>query len=83
MRWFDDEVAGATVVVLELRAADRIGLLHSVASALERCGADVLWARVSTLGGTVVDSFAVTANGAAPAPAWRREVEKAVVEAAG
>ena len=53
--WFDDEVTGG--VVLELRATDRIGMLHRVAAALEECDAQVRWARVATLGSSVVDSF--------------------------
>lgn len=73
--WFDDEATGA--VVLELRAADRIGLLHRVAGALEQCGADVQWARVSTLGATVVDSFSI-----AGAELDRRRIERAVLDAA-
>jgi [protein-PII] uridylyltransferase len=59
--WFDDEATGADV--LELRGPDRIGLLHRVAAALERCGADVRWARVSTLGASVVDSFCLAGAG--------------------
>ena len=73
--WFDDEATGA--VVLELRAADRIGLLHRVAGALEQCGADVQWARVSTLGATVVDSFSIAGN-----DLDRRRIERAVLDAA-
>ncbi|MET9225169.1 [protein-PII] uridylyltransferase [Lentzea sp. NPDC003310] len=73
--WFDDEATGA--VVLELRAADRIGLLHRIAGALEQCGADVQWARVSTLGATVVDSFSI-----AGADLDRRRIERAVLDAA-
>ncbi|SDG35125.1 UTP--GlnB (protein PII) uridylyltransferase, GlnD [Lentzea fradiae] len=73
--WFDDEATGA--VVLELRAADRIGLLHRVAAALEQCGVDVQWARVSTLGATVVDSFSISGTGLD-----RKRVERAVLDAA-
>lgn len=73
--WFDDEATGA--VVLELRAADRIGLLHRVAGALEQCGADVQWARVSTLGATVVDSFSIAGD-----DLDRRRIERAVLDAA-
>jgi [protein-PII] uridylyltransferase len=58
--WFDDEATGA--VVLELRTADRIGLLHHVAAALESQGVDVRWARVSTLGASVVDAFCLEAT---------------------
>lgn len=53
--WFDDAASDATV--LELRAADSLGLLHRVTAALERCGADIRSARVATLGGDVVDAF--------------------------
>ncbi|GEL17756.1 [protein-PII] uridylyltransferase [Pseudonocardia asaccharolytica] len=77
--WFDDEASG--VVVLELRGTDRIGLLHRVAAALEGCGIELRWARVSTLGSSVVDSFGV--GGRRPAETERRRVEQAVLAAAG
>ncbi len=78
--WFDDEATAA--VVLELRGTDRIGLLHRVAAALEGCGADLRWARVATLGVSVVDSFCLSvAPGALPA-AQRRKIELAVLAAA-
>ena len=44
-------------VVLELRAADSPGLLYRVTTALDECGAEVRAARISTLGGDVVDAF--------------------------
>jgi [protein-PII] uridylyltransferase len=80
--WFDDEATGA--VVLELRGTDRIGLLHRVAAALEECGADVQWARVSTLGASVVDAFGLAGagGGGTPDPIERRRIEKAVLTAA-
>ncbi|MDP9241246.1 MAG: [protein-PII] uridylyltransferase, partial [Actinomycetota bacterium] len=53
--WFDE--AATDAVVLELRAADSLGLLHRVTGALERCGAEVRSALVATLGGDVVDAF--------------------------
>ena len=80
--WFDDEATGA--VVLELRGTDRIGLLHRVAAALEETGVDLRWARVATLGASVVDSFCLAGNdgsGALPGPE-RRRIEKAVLSAA-
>ena len=79
--WFDHEAGGpdSAAVVLELRCADRIGLLHSVADALERSGVDVLWARVATLGGSAVDSFSFAAGAT---PDWRRAIETAVLKAA-
>jgi [protein-PII] uridylyltransferase len=81
--WFDDEATGA--VVLELRGTDRIGLLYRVAAALEECGADVRWAKVSTLGASVVDAFGLAgADGDGTlGRAERQEIEKAVLTAAG
>jgi [protein-PII] uridylyltransferase len=80
--WFDDEATGA--VVLELRGTDRIGLLHRVAAALEGCGADLRWARVATLGASVVDSFCLAGpdGGGALGRADRKRIEKAVLTAA-
>ncbi|MFI5491040.1 [protein-PII] uridylyltransferase [Actinoplanes sp. NPDC051859] len=49
--------AATDAVVLELRAADSAGLLHRVATALDDAGAEVRAARISTLGGDVVDAF--------------------------
>jgi [protein-PII] uridylyltransferase len=81
--WFDDAATDATV--LELRAADSIGLLHRVTAALERCGLDVRTARVSTLGGAVVDAFYLVGPDRAPVtdPALRSTVEGAVLAAVG
>ena len=79
--WFDDEASGA--IVMELRAADRIGLLHRVAATLEGNKLDVRWAKVATLGGTVVDSFClVPHDGEDLDPARRRTIERAVITAA-
>lgn len=80
--WFDDETSGPNTVVLELRSADRIGLLYRVAGALQASEAEVRWAKVATLGGAVVDSFAVSPRTGAADQAWRRRVEQAVLAAA-
>jgi [protein-PII] uridylyltransferase len=82
--WFDNEAGGENsgAVVLELRAADRIGLLHSIADALERCRADVLWARATQLGGTAVASFSLATIGSVnPDATWRKAIERAVLAA--
>jgi [protein-PII] uridylyltransferase len=65
--------------VLELRAADSPGLLHRVAHALEDAGADVRAARISTLGGDVVDGFYLV--GSWDDPVVRSAVESAVIAA--
>jgi [protein-PII] uridylyltransferase len=86
--WFADEADGGAEskdVVLELRAADRLGLLYSVAEALERNGADILWARAMQVGGTAISSFSLAstspANGDTASETWRREIEQAVQSA--
>ncbi|SIS12422.1 [protein-PII] uridylyltransferase [Williamsia sterculiae] len=65
-------------VILELRAGDRLGLLARVAAVIERAGATIAWARVSTLGGTVVDTFNVTMTD--DSPAARAAMEAAILD---
>ena len=67
--------AATDAVVLELRAADSAGLLFRVASALDEAGAEVRAARISTLGGDVVDAFYLVG-------AWAEAAERERVEAA-
>ncbi|MGH3777129.1 MAG: [protein-PII] uridylyltransferase [Pseudonocardiaceae bacterium] len=81
--WFDDEATGA--VILELRTTDhRIGLLYRVAAALESSAVTVRWARVVTLGSSVVDSFCITGpdGHSALSPEARDLAEWAVLSAA-
>ncbi|WP_460865623.1 [protein-PII] uridylyltransferase, partial [Rhodococcus aerolatus] len=52
--WFDD---GSGHPVVELRATDRTGLLFEVAAVLEAHAVAVRWAKIATLGTSVVDSF--------------------------
>ncbi len=54
-----DNAASDRATVLEVRAPDRVGLLHAVTGALFAEGLDVTTARVSTLGEEVVDAFYV------------------------
>jgi len=71
VHWFDDAATDATV--LELRADDSIGLLYRVTATLERLGLDIRAARVSSLGGSVVDAFYVTDGDGAPVGTAARE----------
>jgi [protein-PII] uridylyltransferase len=74
--WFDDEATGA--VVVELRTTDRIGLLHRVAATLEQFSVEILWAKVATLGTSVVDSFCLaTPTGTIDTPT-RGHIEQAI-----
>jgi [protein-PII] uridylyltransferase len=77
VHWLDDAATDATV--LELRTADSIGLLYRVTSTLEHCGVDIRSARVSSLGGSVVDAFYVTDTDGRPvASASRKKIEAAL-----
>ncbi|MFI2380618.1 [protein-PII] uridylyltransferase [Micromonospora sediminicola] len=67
--------AATDAVLLELRAADAAGLLYRVACALDEAGAQVRAARISTLGGDVVDVFYLVGG-------WPPDEERARVEAA-
>jgi [protein-PII] uridylyltransferase len=74
VKWFDDEATDATI--LEIRAEDSIGLLCRLTAALERSGVDVQSARVSSLGGSVVDSFYVKSQtGGLIPPEARPDIE--------
>jgi [protein-PII] uridylyltransferase len=75
--WIEDVATDA--VVLELRAADSPGLLHRVTAALEKAGAHVYRARVSTMGADVVDAFYLRG---VDRPDRRAAAEQAVLAAA-
>jgi [protein-PII] uridylyltransferase len=76
--WAVEEATDAAI--LELRAADDVGLLYRVARALELAGANVRAARISTLGSDVVDAFYLVGDW--PAGPERTAVERAVLTAA-
>lgn len=72
--WFDSTPGRP---IIEVRAADRPGLLARLAAALERAGADVVWAKVTTRGSTADDVFCVVL----PAPVDRMVIEKHLLTA--
>ena len=45
--------------MLEIRTTDRTGLLTELTAVFERNGVDIAWAKVTTLGSSVVDAFGV------------------------
>jgi [protein-PII] uridylyltransferase len=71
--------AATDAVVLELRAADAAGLLYRVTAALDEAGVQVRAARISTLGGDVVDAFYLVGTGSDDAE--RDRVQTAVLAA--
>jgi [protein-PII] uridylyltransferase len=50
-------------LVVQIRTTDRTGLLARLTAVFERDGVDIAWAKVTTLGSSVVDVFGITAVG--------------------
>jgi [protein-PII] uridylyltransferase len=75
--------ASEAATVLEVRAADRLGLLHQLGAALAVAGVVVRAARVTTLGAEAVDVFYVVDGSGRPlAPERARVVADLLGEAA-
>jgi [protein-PII] uridylyltransferase len=55
--WSDGAEPGELVV--QIRATDRAGLLARLTAVFERDGVDIAWAKVTTLGSSVVDVFSI------------------------
>ena len=81
MSFHDDESHTSTVI--EVRAPNRIGVLHRIARALAEVGLDIRHATVQTLGEDVVDTFYVRtrSGGRVTDPFHRAEIERAVLHA--
>ncbi|UOY01518.1 [protein-PII] uridylyltransferase [Blastococcus sp. PRF04-17] len=78
--WHDAEASGEATGIVEVRAADRAGLLYRLTAAIAAEGLDVTSARIETLGGDAVDSFYVCDPSGSPVDADQRErVEAALV----
>ena len=65
------EGARAGELVVQIRSTDRAGLLARLTAVFERDGVDIAWAKVTTLGSSVVDLFGITAGSA-----MRVEIER-------
>jgi [protein-PII] uridylyltransferase len=72
--WHDG--AGPGQLVAEIRATDRAGLLSVLTAVFERAGADIAWAKVTTLGSSVVDVFSLVLPPGSPADAARQNLER-------
>jgi [protein-PII] uridylyltransferase len=53
--WFEGTAPREFVV--QIRSTDRAGLLARLTAVIERSGLDIAWAKVTTLGSSVVDAF--------------------------
>jgi [protein-PII] uridylyltransferase len=76
-----DNTASSNATVLEVRAPDRVGVLHRITKALADMQLDIRHARVQTLGHEVVDTFYVRdASGSKVVdPFHVKEIERAVL----
>jgi [protein-PII] uridylyltransferase len=79
VRIHNDASSNATVV--EVRAPDRIGILHRIAKSLGELGLDIRHAKIQTMGNDVVDSFYVrTAERQKVTDTFHlREIERAIL----
>jgi [protein-PII] uridylyltransferase len=81
--WHDSEVSGAATGIVEVRAADRAGLLYRLTAAIADEGLDVTSARIETFGADAADSFYVVNPSGVPIDGEQRSrVEAALVDAA-
>jgi [protein-PII] uridylyltransferase len=55
--WSDGAEPGELLV--QIRTTDRAGLLARLTAVFERDGVDIAWAKVTTLGSSVVDVFGI------------------------
>lgn len=76
--WSDGSAPGELIV--QIRTIDRAGLLARLTSVFERDGVDVAWAKVTTLGSSVIDAFGIVvpalAAGDGARPSVREELER-------
>ncbi|KUH99008.1 [protein-PII] uridylyltransferase [Mycobacterium sp. IS-3022] len=68
------EGASPGELIVQIRSADRTGLLARLTAVFERDGVDIAWAKVTTLGSSVVDVFGIVVPG--DAGAVRDELER-------
>ena len=61
--------------LVEVRTTDRTGLLAELTRVFERAEIDIHWAKITTMGTSVIDVFAVTEPGS---PAAREALERAL-----
>lgn len=78
-----DDTASSNATFLEVRAPDKVGILHRMTKAITDTGLDIRHARIQTLGNEVIDSFYVrTTSGEKVTDVFhRREVERAILHA--
>jgi len=69
------EGSGQGRLIVEIRTADRTGLLAVLTGVLERTGADIAWAKITTLGSSVVDAFGIAVPASDSVDEARKQLE--------
>ena len=72
--WHDG--SGPGQLVAEIRATDRAGLLALLTAVFERAEVDIAWAKVTTLGSSVIDAFGITLAPGSAEGAVRQKLER-------
>ncbi len=76
--------ASETAAVVEVRTADRAGLLYTLGRSLSDIRLSIRSAHISTLAGQAIDTLYITeVDGSAPSPSRAREAVDALTAAAG
>ncbi|HEX7209533.1 MAG TPA: [protein-PII] uridylyltransferase [Propionibacteriaceae bacterium] len=76
--------ASETAAVVEVRTADRAGLLYTLGRSLSDIRLSIRSAHISTLAGQAIDTFYITeVDGSAPSPSRAHEAVDALTAAAG
>ena len=77
---FDDS-ASSNATFLEVRAPDKVGVLHRITKAIADLGLDIRHARVLTLGNEVVDAFYVRESGGGRITDddYKKEISRAIL----
>jgi [protein-PII] uridylyltransferase len=76
--WFEGTSPGEYVV--QIRSVDRAGLLAQLTAVIERDGLDIAWAKVTTLGSSVVDVFGIVVSALAAEPTVDRTAAREDLE---
>ena len=72
--------------MVEIRTTDRTGLLAMLTNVFERSAVDIAWAKITTLGSSVVDVFGLTVPASSSVDEVRTSLERelyAVLPAVG
>ncbi|MGY4710048.1 [protein-PII] uridylyltransferase [Mycolicibacterium sp. CBM1] len=72
--WRDGSAEGQ--LLAEIRTTDRTGLLAMLTVVFERADVDIAWAKITTLGSSVVDVFGISIPGAATVDDVRAQLER-------